>query len=86
MQFTEAEVRFLLSEHPIETATGCGPRRLPPAADLRELGCPEPIFARVLDSRARRLGRRFSEFRAAHATPSTSGLTLEDRITATKLF
>ncbi len=86
MKFSEEEVRFLLATHRLEFAAG-EPRPLREMHDLRALGCPTPLFNSVLEDRARRLGRKFTEFRFAHsASVGAVQPSLEDRITATKLF
>ncbi len=100
MKFTEAEVRFLIGEHRLETAT-CG-RGLRAAVDMRELGCPAAIFEKILEDRARRLGTKFTEFRAAQTklsaeqeravrdiasgTLRAAGLSLDDRLNTPNLF
>lgn len=83
MKFTDNEVRFLLAAHAVEHAAGTT-RPLGAAVDLREIGCPEPIFNRLLEERARRLGNKFIEFRAAHNV--TSGDALFTLIASSKLF
>jgi hypothetical protein len=60
-------------------------------ADLRSLGCPEPLFNRILEDRARKLGPRFAEFRdsqnrAAHASQTAADAGLDERIAASKPF
>jgi len=77
--FTESEVRFLLQSFPAESATGNRP--LKPAVDMRNIGCPDAVFARILESRAKQLGRKFTEFRTT-APPSD----LSQRLAAAKLF
>jgi len=72
MTFTENEVRFILGIHEIETAT-CIRTVLGPANDLRSLGCPTRIFERILEQRAKKLGNKFAEFRAAN--PISTGTT-----------
>jgi hypothetical protein len=51
MHYTESEIRFLSREH----AT----RRMGRLADLRELGCPDRIYNRILEARAKKLGSAF---------------------------
>jgi hypothetical protein len=63
MRFTEPGIKFLIQPHLAETTDRCG-RPLAAAIDLRELGCLAHIFERVLESRARRLGSKFTELRA----------------------
>ena len=80
MQFTESEVRFLRQENAI-----C---KIKPMLDLRELGCPEHIFERVLESRRKKLGPEFAKSReqqgASLTTPTQ--LDLDARIAAAKIF
>ncbi|MFZ0820036.1 MAG: hypothetical protein WAM91_08190 [Candidatus Acidiferrales bacterium] len=86
MQFSPEEIRFLLAGHVERAATTARPI-LREAVDLREIGCPDVIFNSVLEQRARKLGRKFVEFRAAHSATAIPGeLALEDRISAAKLF
>jgi hypothetical protein len=61
MRFTEAEVRFLIGEH---YAPGGQREVLRPITDTRKLGCPEPLFFKVLEQRAKKLGKSLAEFRA----------------------
>jgi hypothetical protein len=59
------------------------------AHDLRELGCPTSIFNRVLESRARKLGAKFAEFRNQQyreQSHGTSASDLEAQIAAAKLW
>jgi len=91
--FTDAEIRFLMQSHPVEHATTgrSQTREMPATADLRQIGCPEKIFFRVLEDRARRLGSKFTEFRAAQRAVSAQvapspGSSLESEIQAAKLF
>jgi hypothetical protein len=81
VKFSEAEIRFLLQSHRLENATVS--RSLATAVDLRSLGCPERIFNRVLEDRARRLGAKFTEFRSQPKAPETD---LDSRVQAAKLF
>ena len=87
MKFSESEIRFLLRPRVAETADMNGNRNLTPIRDLRELGCPAAVFQKVLESRARRLGKQFAEFRASSAAaveiPATD---LDSRIAGSKLF
>ena len=77
MNFTENEVRFLSNAH----------GRLQPIVDVRKLGCPESVFNRILEDRAKKLGNTFTEFRATHSQPSTAEETsLAAEIAANKLF
>jgi hypothetical protein len=90
MEFSPAEIQFLTQPHAPETADRQRPK-LQPMADLRSLGCPANIFNRVLEDRARRLGSRFTEFRAsqnraAHASQVAAGMGLDERIAAAKPF
>ena len=85
MQFSENEIRFLLNRHSVETAAG--PRTLSHSTDLRALGCPAATFNRILESRAKQLGRKFAEFRnTGRATVPQSTPTLESQIASSKLF
>jgi hypothetical protein len=68
VQYSEAEIRFLMRPHRIETSTGRS-WEMHEVVDLRTINCPESIFERVLQDRARRLnaqGGKFTEFRNAH--------------------
>jgi hypothetical protein len=82
--FTSEEVRFLLGTHPVERAVHDGREVLSGGADLRALGCPERLFLRVLEGRARKIGNKFAEFRAAQR-PATAD-DLDSRIAGSKLF
>ena len=84
MQFSESEVRFLLQSFPAESATGNRP--LKPAVDMRALGCPAATFNRILESRAQQLGRKFAEFRNTGRAAVQVTSTLEQELTAMKLF
>lgn len=89
MQFTEAEVQFLIRPHRVETADRNPGRVLAETVDMRALGCPAHIFERVLESRAQRLGAKFVEFRNAQrvaAIAPTPDLDLDARVAASKLF
>jgi hypothetical protein len=92
VQFTPVEIEFLLQPHRTETADR---RRseLKPMLDIRALGCPDAIFNRILESRARQLGPRFAEFRdsqnrarAAHASQIAADAGLDERIASAKPF
>ena len=61
--FTESEIRFLMQQH-FETADR--ERTLQPCQDFRNWGAGAIIFNRVLEFRARKLGKAFVEFRAAN--------------------
>ena len=80
MQFTESEVRFLRQENAI--------RKIKPMLDLRELGCPEHIFEKVLESRRHKLGPEFAKFREQQGTSLTTPARpdLDARIAAARLF
>jgi hypothetical protein len=85
--YSEAEIKFLIQPHRVETADR-GSRPLEAAADLREIGCPVRIFNRILESREKKLGSRFVEFRNSQrqlptATPAPD---LDAQIQASKLF
>jgi hypothetical protein len=82
--FSESEVRFLLGVHALETASGT--RFIKEGQDLAQLGCPERIFQRVLEDRARRLGSKFTQFRAAQGHGSAPAVDLDQSIEASKLF
>ena len=77
MQFTDAEIRFLCTEHQTffeyansnRTTTRANLRGM---GDLRELGCPEHIFFSILERRAKQLGGKFTEFRARQAGTTNS--------------
>ena len=70
MTFTQEEVRFLLEPRRIEYANKMV-YELRQAVDTRDLGCPEHIFFRVLEDRAKRMGTKFWEFRKAHQPQET---------------
>jgi hypothetical protein len=87
--FTEREIKFLIQPHKVETADRGGSRTLSAAQDLRELGCPTSIFNRVLESRARKLGAKFAEFRNQQYREQPQGAPasdLEAEIAAAKLW
>ena len=87
--FTEREIKFLIQPHKVETADRGGSRTLSAAQDLRELGCPTNIFNRVLESRARKLGSKFAEFRNqqhAELSPSAPTTDLRSALAAERLF
>jgi hypothetical protein len=87
--FTETEVQFLMTQHnTVENSSiGCN-RNLTEIRDLRKMGCPADMFNRVLESRARKLGNKFVEFRTQnqYGNQSRSDLDLTDKITAAKFF
>jgi hypothetical protein len=68
MNFSEREIRFLTAHHQLEYAT-TGRRELREIVDMRELGCPDRVFFRVLEDRARKLGPKWAEFRSAGRAP-----------------
>ena len=85
--YNEDEIQFLLQSHPVEHAAG-RTRSLQSACDMRQLGCPQDVFFRVLKDRERRIGSRaMQEFRSrtphASATPESD---LSARINAGRLF
>ena len=93
MQFSEKEIRFLLGSPTVEMYGGevVGGH----FEDMRAKGCPEHIFNRVLESRARKAGSKFIEFRKRNnpgastkefETARATGGSLESEITASKLF
>ena len=89
MQFTQQEVAFLLKPHKLETADRNGQRTISAALDLRTLGCPQVIFTRVLEDRARKLGSKFVEFRNqqyAELAPSVPATDLDVQIAASRPF
>jgi hypothetical protein len=79
--FNESEIRFLMGRHKVEHATGN--RMTSEMIDLRSLGCPLPIFERILNHRALQLGRAFTQFRMANRETLT--VTNTD-VEAVKLF
>ena len=79
--YTEAEISYLMNQHSVEYAAG--PRCLAPMVDLRTMGCPARIFEKVLESRARKLGKAFAEFRTANRPAATD---LDLAISSSKLF
>jgi hypothetical protein len=87
--FTEREIKFLIQPHKMETADRGGSRALSAAHDLRELGCPTSIFNRVLESRARKLGPKFAEFRNQQHREQPQGTPASDlgsALAAERLF
>jgi hypothetical protein len=87
MSFTESEVRFLMQPHKAEHATGN--RELSPVRDLRMMGCPSRIFEKILEDRARKLGRKFVEFRSSNEiAPAPNGeiVAIELAVENSKLF
>ena len=80
MKFSEPEMRFLRQEN----AT----LKLKPMADLRAIGCPQVVFEKILEERARKLGGEWARFRDEHKTPATqsSQPDLDARIAAARLF
>jgi hypothetical protein len=92
-RFTETEIRFLLGAPSVENYGGdvvSGHFE-----DMRKKGCPEHLFNRVVEDRARRLkGKRLQEFRnltsgatvpTVQATPQAEQ-KLVSQIEAEKLF
>lgn len=88
MKFTPEEMRFLMQPRVVENAARGGKEPLNKIVDMRELGCPEPIFERTLERRAKKLGRVFAEFRARRAAPAplAPAPDLDARIAGGKLF
>jgi hypothetical protein len=82
--FSEREIRFLLGRHTTETTTGT--RETREMTDLRNLGCPESVFNRVLSHRALKLGKMFAEFRNANSSTSAPNNSLDEAISSAKLF
>jgi len=85
MQFNEREIKFLIQPHVVEHAA-IGQRSLRESVDLRELGCPERLFERILEFRAQRLGAKFAEFRGQHQEAPAPAESLESKIQSSKLF
>jgi hypothetical protein len=81
--FSESEINFLMQKH-VETAAGN--RTLKPVQDLREMGCPLPIFNRILEDRARKLGNKFAEFRSSNKPSTLADAPLDSQIEAVKLW
>jgi len=75
MIITEIEDRFIRQSHP--------EFGLLPMGDLRKIGCPEGIYARVIERRAVKIATKLQEFRAAHRVAESS---LQNDIQAAKLF
>ena len=101
MEFTEQEVQFLMREHVVETAAFGAPRHLKEQPDLRQLGCPWPIFRKILEQRAGKLDGQFTQFRARQvqqvcaegartvqllAESITGRSTLEEKLNGPNLF
>lgn len=94
--FSEKEIAFLTTHHveTIETATlgrtVIRQRRImEEVRDLRQLGCPQSLFFRVLEQRAKQLGRAWVEFRNSQrsAAPVPTGESdLASAVEAAKLF
>lgn len=95
--FSEKEIAFLTQHHTetVETATlghtVIRQRRImDEARDLRQLGCPQSVFFKVLERRAKQLGRAWVEFRNAQrsAAPVPPGEPpdLSSAASAAKLF
>jgi hypothetical protein len=89
VEFTEKEIQFLIGRHKVETADKGRQRALgAPMSDLREIGCPDKIFNRMLEDRAWKLGPLWFEFRNRQralqaAAPADD---LASRVEASKLF
>jgi hypothetical protein len=83
--FSDSEIKFLMNGHS-EAATLN--RQLKAIQDLRTLGCPSRIFEKILEYRAKKLGRTFLEFRSANAAPAQASRSsnLQDQIDAIALF
>ena len=86
--FSEQEIKFLIQPHRIETADRNGKHAISAAVDLRTLGCPTPIFNRVLESRAKKLGNKFQEFRNQQRLDQTTvpATDLDVQIAASRPF
>ena len=80
MEFNEVEVWFLRQEF--------ARLRLKPIADLRLIGCPAQIFERILEQRAKKLGKSFEDLRADAVAKVTapSSDDLSQRIQSCRLF
>ena len=86
MKYSEAEIAFLIRPHKVETAD-MRERALRQAVDLRQLGCPAAIFEKVLESRARKLGSKFIEFRNQQTIlAGTSASDLDSLVAGNRLF
>jgi len=87
VKFSEKEIRYLMQPHPVvETADRFGKRNaLSEFTDLRLIGCPSEIFERVLESRARRLGSKFVEFRS-RSLAEAPATDLDARVAGSGLF
>ena len=87
--YSESEIRFLMGSHSVEHAAG-RTRELVRMVDLRQIGCPAPLFERILADRASKLGRKFTEFRAGERiAPVSNGgevVALELEVENAKLF
>jgi hypothetical protein len=83
--FSDSEIKFLMNGHS-ESATLN--RELKPIRNLRDLGCPSRIFEKILEHRAKKLGRTFLEFRSANAAPAQASRSnnLQDQLDAIALF
>jgi hypothetical protein len=82
--YSEAEIAFLTQSHRVETADRRS-RTMPFVTDLRQIGCPPHIFNRILEDRARRLGRAFAEWRTRRGESSPQD-DLDARVAASKLW
>ena len=79
MKFTQAELRFLVGHH----------SRLASVENVDFSSCPEPIFQRIMEARAKKLGPVFEAFRkeqAPHVGPLPTQPDLNTQIASSKLF
>jgi hypothetical protein len=83
--YTDREIRFLLAPTQVENSIG-GNRTLTEAIDLRRIGCPSSLFAKVCERRAKTLGAKFSEFRSNNQVTVPAVKSLELEVQASKLF
>lgn len=83
--YNEAEIKFLMTaSHQVENASGN--RMLRDTVDLRAIGCPERMFNRLLEQRARKAGSRFAEFRSQNQLTVPTVKSLEMELASAKLF
>jgi hypothetical protein len=83
--YTDREIRFLLAPTQVENSIG-GNRTLTEAIDLRQIGCPTSLFAKVCERRAKKLGAKFAEFRSNNQITVPSSKSVELELAAAKLF
>lgn len=92
MEFTREEERFLLrAQRERETADTAGRSYADGQLDMRQLGAPDWLIRKVCEHRAKKMGAKFLEFRAAAQKRAAEAATapasdLDVRVQASKLF